>query len=201
MALIWMITHKATFLQQQIRNVFYYEEVTGTPSTSEWQDIVDEIRSEWVSNMQSVIVNDYAFTGIDYRRVDDLGYPSFSVTPTLGNAVGSVTVDPVATQVAMLVSVKGNTPAPNRARTYLAGFGQGALVNSVFQSTPISAAETFIDFQSVLNSGGTNVLQRVSARWNTAHTLVTAVNNIAGSASVASAIPATQRRRRIGVGI
>lgn len=201
MALIWMVTHKATFLQQQVRNVFYYEEVTGTPTNTEWQDIVDEIRAEWISNMQAVIVNDYSFDGIDYRRVDDAGYPSFSKTPTSGSAVGTVTTDPCATQVAMLVSVKGNTPAPNRARSYLAGFGQGALVNSVFVSTPVAAAEAFIDFQSVLNAAGTNELQRVSARWNSTHTLVSAVNNIASAAAVASLIPATQRRRRIGVGI
>ena len=65
----------------------------------------------------------------------------------------------------------------------------------------MTAFEVFVDLQSVLNSGGTNPLQRVAAQWNSSHTQVVASNNIAGQASSASQVPATQRRRRIGVGI
>lgn len=198
---IYQVTHKGTWYDQQIRNVYYYETVTGDPSTSEWQDIVDEIRADYVAELQSHLVPDYTFVGIDYRNVSTAGLLSFSVTPTAGSLVGTSVNDTVATQIALLVSVKGTTTKPNRARTYLGGMNEGECGDSKWGATIRSDCEAFIDLQSVLNAAGTNELQRVSAQWNTGHTAVIVSNNIAGSAAQASLIPATQRRRRIGVGI
>lgn len=201
MAGIWMVTHKYVNLNQEVRNVFYYEEQQGTPTNSEWQDIADEIRGDWVSDLQSHCHQSYVFYGIDYRQVDVAGLPSFTKSFTAGPALGTDAGNEMATQLAMVVSVKGNTTKPNRARSYLSGWIDGKLTNGLFESTPIADAESFIDFQSVLNAAGTNDLQRVSAQWNTSHTQVIVTNNIAGSAAVAAAIPGTQRSRRIGVGI
>lgn len=196
-----MVTHKMRLHLQEIRNIYYYETQVGNPSTSEWQDIVDEIRGDYVSELQAGFVNDWEFYGIDYRIVDTAGLLSFEALPTAGAVVGSSAVDSVASQIAMLVSVKGTTTKPNRARTYLGGWNEDSLTNSLWSATARGVAEDFIDLQSVLNAAGTNELQRVAAQWNTGHTAVIATNNIAGSASQASEVPATQRRRRIGVGI
>lgn len=198
---VFQVTLKWRWLLQECRNVFYYETITGNPSTSEWTDIVDEIRGEIDSTIKSNISSDCEFYGIDYRQVDVSGLPSFSAVPTSGALAGTSAVDSVPTQIALLVSVKENTTAPNHARTYLPGFNQDAVVDSIWGPGTVTNAEGFIDDMSVLNAAGTNELQRVAARWNTAHDAVTAYNNIAGAPAVASLIAATQRRRRIGVGI
>jgi len=198
---IYMVTHKMVFHLQETRNIYYYEEQTGDPSDSEWQDICDEIRADYDSELKSAMCTDWKFYGIDYRKVSVAGLLSFSKTPTSGDLVGTSAADSTATQVALLVSVKGITTKPNRARTYLCGYGELNMVDSLWVSAARTGAEDFIDLQSALNSGGTHVLLRVAAQWNSSHTQVIAENNIAGSSSVASIVPATQRRRRIGVGI
>lgn len=198
---IYQVVHKQRFHLQEVRNIYYYETTVGDPSTSEWQDIVDEIRGDYDSELKAGMVPEWEFYGIDYRIVSTAGLLSFSAVPTLGDLLGTNANDSVATQIAMLVSVKGTTTKPNRARSYLTGFTETGLVDSLWSASIQSDGESFVDFQSVLNGAGTNPLQRVAAQWNTSHTLVTVTNNIAGQASVASQVPATQRRRRIGVGI
>ena len=198
---IYMVTHKMRFHQQECRNVYYYETQTAQPTSAEWLDIADEIRADYIAEMVGHLVPEWEFYGINYRIVSTAGLLSFDKVPTLGDAPGTRGEDSVATQISLLVSVKGTTTKPNRARTYLCGFGEGTMDDSLFNSSPRGDSETFIDLQSVLNGAGANVLQRVAVQWNVGHTLVTVWNNIAGDASVASIVPATQRRRRIGVGI
>ncbi len=198
---IFQVVHKQRWLLQEIRNVYYYETITGNPATSEWDDIVDEIRADYVAELSTDLSTNWEFYGIDFRQVDVSGLPSFSAIPTLGIFAGTDVADDVPTQVAMLISVKENTTAPNHVRTYLAGLTEDGNNLSLWKSGVMGSAETFIDLQSVLNAAGANELQRVSARWNTAHDAVTAFNNVAGAAAVASQVPATQRRRRIGIGI
>lgn len=197
----YMITHKARHHAQEIRNVFYYVTSVGEPSSAEFQDMADEIRADWIAEMQAYMSDAYTIYGIDYRRVDLAGLLSFSKTFTSGEATGSVAADSLPTQIAMLISNKGTTTRPNRARTYLSGWTENYTNDSIFTAAVLGAGEAFIDLQSNLNGGGTNPLSRVSAQWNTSHTQVIATNDLSGAASVASSVPATQRRRRIGVGI
>jgi hypothetical protein len=133
--------------------------------------------------------------------VDSAGLLTFSETFTAGESAGLSATDVLPTQIALLVSNKGTTTKPNRARTYLAGWTEGGVTDSLFGPSARASAEAFCDFQSDLNGGGANPLQRVAAQWNTSHTQVIVTNDLSGAASVASEVPATQRRRRIGVGI
>lgn len=198
---IYLVTHKATWLLQEIRNTFYYTTTVGEPSDSEWQDVADEIRSDWGQWLQALMVLDYTLHGIDRRRVDSAGLLTFSETFTAGPIPGTLDEDSNPTQIALLISNKGTTTKPNRARTYLGGFSASAVVDSLFTSPSRVGGQAFIDVQSDLNAGGTNPLQRVSAQWNTSHTQVIVTNDLSGAVSVASHVPATQRRRRIGVGM
>ena len=197
---IFQVVHKQRLLAQEIRNILYYETITGNPSISEWQDICDEIRTDWAS-MVADLVDDWEFYGIDYRQVDVAGLPSFSVVPTAGVVAGASANDPTPTQIALLVSAKANTVKPNRVRNYYCGFFEGAITQGLFAAAIRTGFEGFFDDQTVLNAAGTNELQRVSAQWNTGHTMVVDFNNVAAAPGVASIVPATQRRRRIGVGI
>jgi hypothetical protein len=198
---IYQLTHKMRWLGQEVRNIFYYETTVGNPSTSEFQDMVDEIRADLVAELIASLSPDWAFYALAYRIVSSAGLLSFDIFPTAGEIVGTSGSDDLATQIAMLVSVKGTTTKPNRARTYLAGFVEAVVIDSLFNAASQLAAEVFIDLQSDLNAGGTNPLVRMAAQWNSSHTQVIVTNNISGDASKASQVPATQRRRRIGVGI
>lgn len=198
---VYQVTHKMRWQSQEMRNVYYYETITGDPSASEWQDIVDEIRADFVSELQSDMDSDWSFYGIDYREVDTAGLPTFSVTPTSGSLSGSSGGTAMPAQIALVVSAQANSTKPRRVRTYYTGYTENGFSDGLWGSAVVGRAESFFDFQSVLNAAGTNELQRVSVQWNTSHTVVTAFNNVAGSAGVGADIPATQRRRRIGVGI
>lgn len=198
---IFQVTHKMRWLQQECRNIYYYETITGNPSVAEWQDVVDEIRGDVVAELLGTLSPRWAFYGIDYRQVDTPGLPSFSVVPTAGEIVGEAALDDVATQVALLVSAKANSVKPNRVRTYFSGLTEASVNLSMIEAGSKTVFEAFFDMQSVLNAAGTNELQRVSVAWNSSHTQVVDYNNVAGSAGVCSPVPATQRRRRIGVGI
>jgi hypothetical protein len=197
----YLVTHKGTLLGQQIRNTFYYITTVGEPSDAEWQVAADEIRADWVAQMAARITSSMTLDGIDRRRVDIAGLLSFSETFTLGPIAGSNGSDPIATQVALLISNKGTTIKPNRARTYLAGFTEADVLVSQWLAAATNAGEAFVDLQSNLNGAGANPLSRVAAQWNATRTAVILTNDLSGAASVASVIPATQRRRRIGVGI
>lgn len=198
---IYLVTVKSTWLGQECRNTFYYESTPGEPSNSEWQDMCDEIRNTLASELVSALVDVWKFYGIDRRRVDTAGLLTFSEVPTGGDLFGAIGSDSAPTQIALLVSVKGTSTKPNRARTYLPGWGDVSVVNSLFTVTPRGAAVDWVDAMSHLNVGGTNTLDRVAAQWNSGHTSVVATNDISTATPVASAVPATQRRRRIGVGI
>lgn len=198
---IFQVTHKQRLLLQEVRNIYYYETITGDPTSAEWQDIADEIRVDFTGDINDDQSDSWSFYAIEYRKVDVAGLLSVEVFPTAGDLAGVNANNEVPTQIALLVSVKGTTIKPNRARTYLAGFTIAGLTDSIWGANILAACELFIDLQSVLNAAGTNELQRVSAQWNSSHTQVIAHNNIAASASKGSLVPATQRRRRIGVGI
>lgn len=198
---IYLVTHKYTLLAQEIRNTFYYETTASEPDNGEWQDIADEIRADFVAEWAAQVVDDLSFYGIDRRRVDSAGLLTIPEVFTAGPIAGGAANDPLPTQIALLISNKGVTVKPNRARTYLAGLHDISVTQGLWEAVPRAAAETFIDLQSDLNAIGTNPLQRVSAQWNTGHTMVVDHNDLSGAASIASIVPATQRRRRIGVGI
>jgi hypothetical protein len=198
---IYQVTLKQRYYDQEVRNVFYYETTVGDPSTSEWKDIADEIRSDLDTYWNGRCVPEWEFYAIEYREVDTPGLLSFEAIPTSGSLFGTDTGEGSASQLAVLCRVKGTSTKPNRARSYLCGVAADKIVDSKWDSGTTDSAEDFIDEMSVLNNAGTNTLQRVAAQWNTAHTEVTVTNNISAQASLASEVPATQRRRRLGVGI
>jgi hypothetical protein len=198
---VYQVTWLMTWLGQEVRNTFYYETTAGEPDDAEWQDICDEIRGDFVDVGAGSFVDSWAWYGIDRRRVDIAGLLSFREVPTAGTLVGTNGNDSVATQVALLISNKGTTVKPNRARSYMCGMTDTNLVDSLWLAPALADMEELIDLQSDQNAIGTNPLQRVAAQWNNGHTQVVDHNDLSGAPSVGSIVPATQRRRRIGVGI
>jgi hypothetical protein len=201
MGSIYMVTLKSVWLAQQCRNVLYYETQAGEPTDAEWQDIADEVRTTYDAGLDSLMSDEWHTYGIDYRRVDTPGLPTFSKNYTAGILVGSAITDDLPTQIAMLVSIKGATTKPNHARSYLPGMTTGQLEDGQWESIPLQSGANFIGALGSLNSAGTNDLFRVAVTWNSSHTQVVDWNTLVGGIAQASSVPATQRRRRIGQGI
>lgn len=197
----YQVTWKQQILAQEVRNTFYYTTDVGEPTDAEWQDVADEIRADFVAEYAPFTSDQWNFYAIEVRRVDLAGLLSKEFFPTSGTLVGSVTSDPLPTQICLLISNKGSTTKPNRARSYLAGALDSQVDNGLWTATRQGQGEALIDLQSNLNVAGTNPLSRVAAQWNSSHTQVIATNDLSGAVSKASQVPATQRRRRIGVGI
>jgi len=196
-----MMVVKQRLLLQEVRNVFYYETQNGEPDGDDWQDNVDALRTSLSGQLATYMANAWEFYSIEYRKVDEIGLPSFEVFPTAGALSGGGGTDPLPTQVAMLVTVKAATTTPNKGRTYLAGFNEDSLDVGLFGTLELSEAATHIENISAMNADGPGGLHRVAAQWNTSHTQVIATNDLFQLSAVANPIPATQRRRRIGVGI
>jgi len=196
-----MVTLKQRWQLQEVRNIYYYDTQNGDPSSSDWQDSVDAVRSSYGSTIVTYMSNDWEFYAMEYRRVDTPGLPTFEVFPTAGDLSGGGGTDPLPAQIAMLVTVKTQATVPNKGRSYLAGFNEDSLDAGVLGTLELAQAESHIENISGLFAGGANGLHRVAAKWNSTHTQVIATNSLFGESAVAVAIPATQRRRRIGVGI
>lgn len=198
---VFQISVKMLWLNQECRNIFYYDTDTGDPDTAEWQDVCDEIRTQLNAALVNDMSDEWSFYGINVKQVDVPGLNSFDYVPTAGTLVGDISVDDVATQVALLVSVKGFTVKPNRGRTYLCGGVEGNLTKSEWSQDFMDQAVIYINAIRGLNKAGTNGLTRQAVQWNSSHTQVVDNNDIPSESAYASKIPATQRRRRIGVGI
>lgn len=198
---IFQVTHLQQCLGQEFRNIFYYETIVGNPSSSEWQDIADEIRGYYNSMGAANWSNEWLLYGITWRQVDVPGLPSFTGVFTAGLFQGTDSAEALPPQCALLVSVKGNTTKPRNARTYMGGFSEVKQGGGEWGSTILTSTISFIGNLAELNSGGTNSLERVAVTWNSQGTQVTDYNNISLGAIQASNVVATQRRRRLGVGI
>lgn len=198
---IYQVTVVQGLLNQTLNNVFYFDTVAGDPTSAEWQTIADEIATTVLNTQQLRCTPSWSAIGIRYRRVDTAGLPSFTKTFTAGPVVGTAAGDDLPTQVSLLVSIKSNTLKPNKARTYHGGLSENETTAGLWNAATLNSLEGYAINMEQLNTAGTNPLDRVSAQWNATRTFVVAFNSLVGGTVTASTVPATQRRRRIGIGI
>ena len=201
MSELYSITLNQTLLGETVQNVLYYEDEDSEFDPTEWIDVADEIRGYFNTHLVTHLSDNWAFGSITYRRVDVPGLPSFKVVPSAGVLLGTNATDPLPTQIALLVSAKAATTAPNHVRTYLAGFTDGSVLNGLWGAGATTAAVAWATAMDELNASGVQNLRRISARWNSGHTQVTDSHLVGTLAVSASVVPATQRRRRINQGI
>lgn len=198
---IYRVNVNQELLGQQIMNVFYYQ-TEGTLDATQMQEATDDIRTAWATFIDGGRVGpEWSLTGATFRQVDVPNLPEVTVVPTAGPLSGAATSQPMATQVALLVRGQANTPFPRRVRTYLGGLTEGALADGIWTSGAATAALTLVGVELDSIVVVNDVLERVSVRLG---------DEGEGEHVVASnrvvfydvtRVPATQRRRRIGVGI
>lgn len=200
MPVLYQAVAKQTWLSQQVRNIFYYE-VVAALSGAQAIELADGMRASWVDSLLAVnLDNSWSLNSIDLRRVDIAGLLGDEIPFTAGSLAGTSAVDPLITQAAFLVNGKGTTTRPNQVRSYLAGCVEGLIGSDAkfISALLVIGVDWADDMDSIALTGDTAVRQ--AAKWATpSATHVTDWNPL--TSYLATSIPATQRKRRIGVGI
>lgn len=202
---VYQVVHLQRLLGQEVRNIFYYETAQETLSTAQLQELADDIRALYVTGRAaSTMSNDWSLYGITVRRIDAEGYPGIDVGFTSGAYTGTSTTENIPTQIALLVHGVSYVPKPNRVRTYLSGYVETNITDGKFNTARVAAEVAFIETLDTLTIDG-QAWSRVSVEWALSDDVppvrlgyVTdwnVIDNYFGTD-----IPATQRRRRIGVG-
>ena len=202
---VYQVTHLQRVLGQEVRNDFYYETAQETLSTAQLQELADDIRAIYVAEWPAASrANDWQLYGISIRRVDEEGYPGIDVGFTSGAFVGTSTAENLPTQVALLVHGVSYVQKPNRVRTYLGGLAETQTQDGLFNTTTLGLALSLIEALDSLIIDG-QAWERVTVQWAMSEDdpperlgYIDAWNVIDNYFAVA--VPATQRRRRIGVG-
>ena len=191
-----LVVPKQRLLGQECRNTFWFG--GGDAVMANAQAICDALYDAWGDNLQSSLVNDWSLYAFDVYDKTIPGVPGIEFVPTAGILQGSSANDPVATQIAMLVTFKAQVAPPNTNRKYLAGMNSATMSQSLFNTSPLGFAEAWaadiIDIGTTLTLG--IVMEVVT---------LNADGTVAGGNpleyALARQVPATQRRRRVGIGI
>lgn len=199
-----MAVYRVNVLQnmrgQRMMNVYYYD-TTTTLSANDAVELAEAIRDNYIDS--DLVLNQasvWSYAGIGLRRVDVADQPELDIAPSSGSLSGSGSAGTdLPMQVALLIRGSAFSEFPRRVRTYIGGMVEGQLSNGLFSSTVIDRAIAFIHLMDTIQVTGAE-LDRVAVRIGDEGSgpVVTAFNRVL--AYTATEVPATQRRRRIGVG-
>lgn len=198
-----MPVYRVSLLQslfgQQMMNVLHYD-VNAALSSNDALEWAEAFRDAYIdTSMTLEFADDWSFDGCEFRRVDLADQPSILVAPPSGSLAGGNSAQVLPTQVALLVSSTAFTEFPRRARMYLPGLTESSVANSIWGANPQGRALQFAEA----------ILEMVGTAWSADRVAVRYADEGDGPAVVAfnrltansvSPVPATQRRRRIGVG-
>jgi len=191
-----LVVAKQTLYNQAVRNTFWFGGNDAVMANA--QAICDGVRLAWAANLASALANDWSLSAFDVYDKTIPSVPAVEILPTLGTLVGSSASEPLPTTVALLCSFKAQVAPPNRNRKYLAGFWNGQVVSGYFTTATSDAVQDWADDILALGTSlSLAIVMEVVA--------LDVDGTVTGGNPLTSAtprrIPATQRRRRIGVGI
>ena len=186
-------------LNQGIMNVYYYD-VNKDLDFEEVASVLTSFSAAYTdSQLLTSLSEDWALVGVQARNVSVPDMPVIEAALTTP-LTGTSQLDPLPTQVALLGLGTANTQFPRRVRTYQAGLSEGPLgadgqFNEIIAGRMVAFLEA-VDSIEALDAQ----LGRVSVRLEDTGDgpVVVASNRI--QVYWVSRVPATQRRRRIGVG-
>lgn len=191
-----LVVAKQLLVNQECRNTFW---IGGNDAVmANAQAIIDALAAAWEDNLQAEFVDDWSLYAFDVYDKTIPSVPGIEYIPTGGGLTGATSNQPLPAQIAGLVTFKAQVTPPNTNRKYLCGFQVGHMAAGILNSTIVTKMEAWA--ADVLDIPTTTSL---------AITLeVVALNpdgTVNGSNPLEYALvrsnPATQRRRRIGVGI
>lgn len=192
---VFRITTVGLSQGQAWNNVFYLD---SNLSVEELQEDVDDIVETYRTHLAPVLSVSWSLNEVHARGAEIAGSPTFVYIPTLGPVNGADVTTVAANQVALLVSFSALTLPPNRVRKYIPGaVGQGIDFDGTWVAAVQTAAQAWGDAIVDIGTGDPNTLFPLSARLDE-NGLVVDSNEM--DVAVVREVPATQRRRRIGVG-
>lgn len=175
----------------ETRNVFYFQGSDAVAANG--QDIADSLR-DLLDLVDGYHSNQYRWTGATIYSLNNPGVPGIYHTFTAGDLVGGSATDPLAPQIALLLSLWAYTPSPKRKRLYMAGLHEAQMTNGLWVSTLLTGYQAVIN--NLLDYGTFSGMALDSIAWKGSPYLA----NVLEDGRVEQ-IPATQRRRRRGQGI
>lgn len=195
-----MATMRFTFIQtlqsQVIQNTFHV--AGGDAVQANAQAIGDYWRSIYASQLQLRLANNWSLDRFKAKELDVVTNPTIEYNFTAGQLVGTNTNTCAPNQLALLVRWTALTARPNRGRTYVAGLCVSDLGDDGRWGIDATAdvqswAEGMLDVSTAF-TGLAMTITRVSRTTG----ILVGSNLIDQVAALRN--PATQRRRRIGVG-
>lgn len=193
----WQITLKYQQELNEARNVMVYEQIgAGTPS---WPDVLQEFAVAWSGGLSGSYSPGTGFVGINVLLLEP-GAVSLDFNVTGGPLPGTGTDTPGPTQVSSLITIVGSTPLkPARGRIYLPSPNREQYtVDGRFAAAHLNRVIDWYGATDVIDDTEGITLER--GIWSRVYPEKAAVQfNRAGS-YIAKGIPATQRKRRIGIG-
>jgi hypothetical protein len=198
---IYQIVVKVIYDQvTEMRNVHHYEFPSYVPSLAELQEAVDGVDGSYKANLITGFVNEVDFYAYDVRRVDVADLPAVEMIATAGGWQGTSVIDPLPSQICALVTFKAPTTFPRTTRTYLFPMSEGNNDNSgTLNGALLGLLGTWADSLYTLIIVGNTNARKVAVKYGGSPRVVIASNELI--TRKVSGLWATQRRRRLGVGI
>lgn len=181
---------------QEVKNVTVWSNFPTDPT--DLQAMADILRTRWGVSCVGVQSPQWSLQSVTFIYNESLPIYSVEVPFTGGVLTGSNPAGPLTTQVALLISTRYLGAPPNRGRIYFGGLNEGSTgVNNRFFA---GAIDPFVNMVESWANGvdyGSNIAYLRIARRNADGTIdiTSPVSSVIGRD-----VPATQRKRRIGVG-
>jgi len=193
----YQVTLRFRSENQQVRNVLNYHLVGTEPI--DWADIETQISASWATNLAKHYTPGLVYLGITVLRLDP-GFVSLDYNHGTSGIAGTAGDEPNATQLAALVTLIGEQPlTPARGRIYFAAPVRDRLGVSAFFEAPFTTdLAAFMDDMLLLTDGNGNQLELVIYSSVYPGKAALPFNKVASY--IVRTTPATQRKRRIGVG-
>lgn len=182
---------------QQLRNVLNYHLVGNEPIN--WVAVEAQVGASWAANMAKHYTAQFVYLGITVLRLDP-GFVSLDYNSGTVGIAGTAGDEPNATQLAALVTLIGELPLkPARGRIYIPAPVRDRIgVNALFEAPFTTDLGLFMTDMLQLTDLNGNVLELVIYSSVYPEKATIPYNRVASF--IVRAVPATQRKRRIGVG-
>ncbi len=187
---------KQVLLGQQVRTVLHY--AGGDAVQTNAQGIGDYIRSMYSTHLATSLCNVWEMYGFSAKELDITTNPTIEYGFSAGALTGTVGTNPAPAQMALLVRWIALTAPPNRGRTYIGGLpSAGFDATGQWGTGPRAATVSWATGMLAINAAFTGLTQTITRVSKTTGVLVG--SNIVDT-FLTIGNPATQRRRRQGVG-
>lgn len=181
---------------QEVRNVMTWSPIPD--DLGDMQTLADNIRLTYAVNIGvASMTNSWQLYSLTFVFNDSAPVFSIEIPFTLGPLVGTHTGDPAPSQIALLATLKAIGAPPNRGRIYFSGLAEAQLVGGLWNTATTDLFFDLVDtWANGVNNGTGESFLRIGRK--DASGILVSSNPV--DSIILQPIPATQRRRRRGVG-